>query len=103
MIRALVEAGANVDARIARTGTPLHEAAWRNPIAVKPLIECGANVNLLDNDQHSPLNRAADNNQKEAIVALCAAGADPRLGKSPLDDDDIDADMKKLIQQKCSL
>ena len=34
------------------------------------------------------------------IIALCEAGANPRLGESPLNDDSVDADMKKLIQQK---
>ena len=33
-------------------------------------------------------------------ITLCEAGADPRLGESPLNDDSVDADMKKLIQQK---
>ena len=98
VIRVLVKAGADVDARDDDQSTPLHIAARHNPSAVKPLIDCGANVNLLNKYQRSPLYRAARWNQKKAINALCAAGADPlRLGQSPLSDPNVDADMKKLI------
>ena len=41
----------------------------------------------------------ARHNHKEAIVALCAAGADPRLGKSPLEAPLAYEDTKRFIRQ----
>jgi ankyrin repeat protein len=57
-------------------------------------------VNLLDQWQQSPLFLAAYNMNKEAVTALCKAGADPNLGNpSPLNSYDISGEMKSLIRQ----
>ena len=101
MIRALVEAGAAVDARDHFQDTPLHLAALHNQcINVQPLIECRANVNLLNSGQRSPLYLAARNKNKEAVTALCKADADPNLGDiNPLNARDINEEMKSLIRR----
>ena len=98
VIKALVSAGANVDARDDCQRTPLHCAALVNPTNVQPLIDCGANVNLLDNWQYSPLWYAAVINHRDAIVALAQAGADPKLGSSPLDAFFADDETKRLMR-----
>ena len=40
---------------------------------------------------------------QEAVVALCAAGAHPNLGESPLTDSGISKEMKNLIREQLSL
>ena len=72
--------------------------------AIDALLKGGANVNQLDKDQVSPLWLAARYNHREAVSALLDAGADPHLGKSPLDDDDDDVkdEMKKFIRERAS-
>ena len=86
MIRALVDKGADIDARDDDQYTPLHMAAGYNQGAVKVLLELGSMVDVLDRAQHSPLWWAAYNNQREAVIALCLAGAKPNMGDNPLDD-----------------
>ena len=98
VLKALVSAGADVDARNDFQQTPLHEAAGSNPTNVQPLIDCGANVNLLEMRRFSPLLLAANNNDRDAIVALAKAGADPELGESPLDAGGAYAETKSLIR-----
>ena len=63
----------------------MHRAALDNPGAVRVLIESGAKVNKLNKDQIydgsvTPLFYAAKYSHRDAITALCAAGAHPRLG-----------------------
>ena len=103
VIRALVDKGADIDARDDRQWTPLHMAASSNPGKVKILIEKGANVNVLDRGQKSPLFYAAWNNNREAVIELCKAGANPHMGKNPLEDKDVKDEMKQLIREKLSL
>ena len=103
VIKALVDAGADIDARDDDQVTPLHYAAGSNQGMVKVLIERGANVNVLNGVQRSPLWYAAFYNNREAVIELCKAGAKPQLGHNPLDDDWVADEMKQLIREKLSL
>ena len=66
------------------------------------MLKGGANVNQLDKNQFSPLWWAARKNHREAVRALLDAGADPHLGLSPLDDDNVEDEMKKFIRERAS-
>ena len=84
--------------------TPLHLAARSNPAAVPILLEANARVNVVTDSNASPLFYAALYNHREAVIALCAAGADPHLGCSPLSPSSIVSDeMKTLIREQLSL
>ena len=84
--------------------TALHLAAEFNPAAVPVLLEANANVNVVNGYNKSPLCWAAFKNHREAVIALCAAGADPHLGDpSPLTDFDVSQEMKNLIREQLSL
>ena len=83
--------------------TALHYAAVNNPSAVPILLEANAEVNVMDGGNQSPLFYAARNNYREAVIALCAAGADPHLGESPLTASYVSEDMKNLIREQLSL
>ena len=84
VLRELIEGGAEVNSRNSNQYSPLHNAACHNPAAVSVLLENNAEVDLLDKDEYSPLFHAAKHNQRESVIALCNAGANPHLGKSPL-------------------
>jgi len=56
-------------------------------------------VNLLDDYNHSPLFSAAVHNHKDAVVALCNAGGDPRLGESPLTSSYVEEDTREIIRK----
>ena len=101
----MVEAGADLDAEDCFQWTPMHRAALDNPGAVRVLIESGAKVNKLNKDQIydgsvTPLFYAAKYSHRDAIIALYAAGAHPRLDLSPLDADCVKDDMKTLIREQ---
>ena len=83
--------------------TALHLAARYNTAAVPILLEANADVNAVDSLNFSPLFYAAGQNQREAVIALCAAGADPHLGESPLTASYVSEDMKNLIREQLSL
>ena len=83
--------------------TALHFAAADNPSAVPILLEYNADVNALDRYNWSPLLWAARYNQREAVIALCAAGANPHLGWSPLTSSSVSEEMKNLIREQLSL
>ena len=71
-------------------------------VAVPVLLEANAEVNVVNGWNRSPLWNAAYKNHREAVIALCAAGADPHLGDpSPLRDS-IE-EMKTLIREQLSL
>ena len=73
VVRALVEAGADIEAGDILEATPLHVAATFNSSSVvKVLIEAGADVNALDNRQRSPLHQSAKCNWSVAPVLLAA-------------------------------
>jgi ankyrin repeat protein len=71
VVRALVAAGADVNARNGVTrATALHMAARRGYVAIaQTLLECGAAVDLRDRKGDTPLERAV-NCRKTAVVQL---------------------------------
>ena len=83
--------------------TALHLAARFNPAAVPVLLEANARVNVVTGCNTSPLFWAALCDHREAVIALCAAGADPHLGLSPLTVSDVSQEMKNLIREQLSL
>src|SRR5215471_18281707 len=78
MIRDLLKAGADVNARDSR-GLPALTFAvaadHQNAQAVRALIEGGANVNVPDNTGETPLDWAEKFGFPEVIAALKQAGA----------------------------
>ena len=100
IVKLLVNNGADVNAR---------DKHKHNHRVVRVLIESGAKVNKLNKDQIydgsvTPLFYAAKYSHRDAIIALCAAGADPRLGDlSPLDADCVRENMKTLIREQFAI
>ena len=80
MVKALLEAGANLEARNENGDTPLHRAAVfnENPAVIEALLEAGANLEARDElFGRTPLHSAAGFNKNPAVVkALLEAGAD---------------------------
>jgi ankyrin repeat protein len=77
IVRALVRAGANVNAHsgVTRT-TALHMAARRGRTEIaRALLESGAAVNALDRKGHTPLQRAIHCRMGGVAQLLLAAGA----------------------------
>ena len=67
---ALLDAGADLDARAVNGMTPLHFAAENGHAeAVTTLLEEGADSNVRDNDGKLPLDYAADNGQLKDTAA----------------------------------
>ena len=83
--------------------TALHFAAQYNPAAVPVLLEANADVNVLNGTKWSPLFWRARWKHREAVIALCAAGANPHLGWSPLTSSSVSEEMKNLIREQLSL
>ncbi len=89
-VRALIEAGANVNVRDKNGETPLHVAAKEFRLAAAAmLIAYGAKVDAQDNQGNTPLFRAVfeSRGRGEMIQQLLSAGADKmllnRYGVSP--------------------
>lgn len=86
-LSALIEAGADVNARANGGKTPLHYAA--NPTVIDALIKAGADVNALDNSGATPLHYASSNGSSANVNALLDAGADGSVrklnGETPLE------------------
>ena len=103
VVRALIEAGADVNALDSNQRSPLYSASSCNPPIVMDLLEAKATVNLLDKFQWSPLLFAARSEHKSVVAALLAAGADPQLGDttylsvSPLTSTLVSGNMKVFI------
>lgn len=74
-IRALVEAGADVNAADDRGATPIFSAC-HNIEALKPLVALGADLNAKDRFGETPLTRCL---APKGLSALIEAGADPSL------------------------
>lgn len=84
IVRALVQAGAQVDGQVgAKRCTALHVAARRGNIEVaEALLDCCADINVRDKAGDTPLQRAK--NCRKALVAalLVSRGAQARLAHS---------------------
>ena len=91
----------NCHSPIISQNTALHFAAELNPAAVPVLLEANADVNVVNGSNESPLFYAAYKKHREAVIALCAAGANPRLGFSPPTVSYVSEDMKNLIRDQC--
>ncbi len=93
LVKALIEAGANVNAKIKsglrRGETPLHQAAYSGHTeVVKALIEAGAEANAKDKDSQTPLHKAGYRGNAEVVKLLIKAGAQVNAknsnGQTPL-------------------
>jgi len=89
-VKALIDAGADVEARAKNGSTPLHFAAWRNAETVKALIDAGADPRQRTTEFGvTPLHAAAARGTAEMVKALIDAGADikarDKKGRTPAD------------------
>ena len=89
LIAALVEAGADIEARDRDGLTALHAASFTNSLAaIAALLEAGAELEARNYDGKTPLQVANQGDSAEAMVALLEAGADfdvrDVLGRTPL-------------------
>ncbi|MCL2484724.1 MAG: ankyrin repeat domain-containing protein [Endomicrobia bacterium] len=92
VIQALIDAGANVNAKDALGYTPLLIAArhsWLKPENLEILIKSGANIEEKDKDGYTSLVRAIRNTRAENVLVLIKAGANVNDAyDKPYDDDD---------------
>ena len=79
LVRMLLDAGANPNARSATDGTPVHTAAFTGNIAVlEMLLEAGGDASAADKKGHSPLDIARERGNTEAAARLHDAVLDKR-------------------------
>jgi truncated hemoglobin YjbI len=81
IVRALVQAGAQVDARSrAQKCTALHMAARRGTAEVaEALLDCGADIHARDKAGDTPLQRAKNCRKSGVAALLVSRGVDNRL------------------------
>ena len=89
-VQAMIDAGADVNAKDNDGFTRLHAAAKDGNAEMIPvLVKAGADVHAKDNICWTPLHWAAGNGKAEVIPVLVKAGADvhakDKFGKTPLD------------------
>ena len=83
-VNALLNAGADIEARTTDGRTPLHLAAWSTVETVNVLLNAGAYVNARNEDGHTPLwfaegnDRRSRNGDAEMSKALRDAGGASR-------------------------
>ena len=88
-VRALIEDGADVNARAWNRATPLHAAASNDAAdTIGVLIAAGADIHARDDDGLTPLHMAADFGNIQSVEMLIRAGADvtarDEKGRTPL-------------------
>ncbi|KAJ6440942.1 Delta(8)-fatty-acid desaturase [Purpureocillium lavendulum] len=78
VVEALIQRGANVDARNTSDGTIALVCAARNghESSVRLLIDSGADVNAQDRSSHTALQMAAQNGHESSVRLLIDSGAD---------------------------
>lgn len=89
VIRALVEGGAELEAKNIRGERPLHSGAEAGDVArLTYLLEKGADANAADKEGNTPLHAAALGRHRDAVKLLVQKGAKvdarTKAGESPL-------------------
>ena len=91
---ALMERGADIDARDDDQRTPLHYACDKGLTKVAmALMERGADIDARDDDQRTPLHYACGEGLTEVAMALIKRGADGRSVHS------LDSSLKSLFER----
>lgn len=107
VVRALIRAGARVNARDGvKHCTALHMAARRGNVEIaEVLLECGADIEARDSLGDTPLRRSVNCGQTRVAALLLSRGADPHSkgnkGLTPTLAART-ASMKELLQSHCS-
>lgn len=78
LVRALLAAGADLDARDDFGANPLHDVALTGRVdSLRVLLEAGANVHAIDEDGSAAIHFAAKRGYHDMCRELIRAGADP--------------------------
>ena len=80
VIMALIEAGADINAKDEDGRTSIHAAAFNNdnPAIIKTLAEAGADINAKDENGVTPLHMASMKNSIAVMTVLLEEGANPK-------------------------